>query len=106
MTGLLKVLQEGRIGEKYCIGGNSEKTNNEVANIICEILDNLKPTKNSYKTLIRRVNDRKGHDRRYAINAKKIKKDLDWEPSIDFKEGINKTIKWYIKNYDWAKKLM
>ncbi len=106
VTGLLKVLHDGRIGQKYCIGGNSEKTNNEVANIICEILDNLIPRKKSYKTLIIEVNDRKGHDRRYAINAKKIKKELGWEPSIDFKDGINKTIKWYIKNYDWAYKLI
>ena len=107
VSGLLKVIENGTIGEKYCIGGDSEKTNLEVANQICEILDDLKPKgENSYKTLLKKVDDRKGHDKRYAINAQKIKKEIGWEPSIKFKEGIKITINWYIENYDWAKKLM
>ena len=91
------VLQKGRPGETYAIGGNSEKTNLDVVHKICEILDKLKPLPHkSYNTLIQFVKDRPGHDRRYAINASKIKKELGWSPQENFESGIHKTIQWYL----------
>ncbi len=97
------VFHQGKSGETYNIGGNSEKTNLEVVNHICKTLDNLRPSntnncKNikSYVELITFVADRAGHDQRYAIDITKIKHDLDWQPSVNFNEGILKTIKWYL----------
>ncbi len=97
------VLTRGHIGETYNIGGNNEKTNLEVVQKICTILDEFKPTKNgSYKDQIRFVKDRPGHDRRYAINATKIQKHLAWFPAETFESGIRKTIQWYLDNEDWV----
>ena len=103
---ITKVLNEGKIGEVYNIGGNNEKTNIEVVNIICEILDEIFPFsenggKSSYKKFIKKVNDRPGHDRRYSINSDKIKKELNWYPKETFETGIRKTINWYLKNQSW-----
>ncbi len=98
VNGIIKVLNNGKIGEKYCIGGNEVKTNNEVAYSICEILDNLKPRKESYKGLITYVKDRLGHDKKYAIDAEKIKSELNWKPQYSFKNGIKKTVLWYLNN--------
>ena len=95
VNGLIKVLNDGIIGEKYCIGGNEEKTNNEVVNTICEILDELIPRENTHKNLINYVVDRLGHDKRYAINASKISDELGWEPQYSFKDGLAITISWY-----------
>lgn len=102
---LIKVLTEAEIGETFNIGGNNEKQNIEVVSVICELLDVLSPLKStnlkSYKDLILHVSDRPGHDTRYAINASKIQKKLDWKPEETFNSGIKKTIKWYLKNKDW-----
>ncbi len=98
---LLMVLENGNIGDKYCIGGNGEKTNKEVLLKICEYLDINIPKQFSHKKLITHVSDRLGHDQRYAINPSKIKKDLGWEPKISFEEGLKKTINWYLNNKDW-----
>ena len=96
---LLKVMSEGVVGETYNIGGHNEKTNIEVVSLICDLLDDLVPLKNgSYHAQIVHVNDRPGHDQRYAINASKIKHDLNWIPSETFESGIRKTILWYLKN--------
>ena len=103
VNGLLKVLNEGKIGEKYCIGGNQEKTNNEVVNSICEILDEIIPRKNSYKKLITYVNDRLGHDKRYAIDSSKIRTQLNWEPKYSFKKGLRNTINWYLEKLKFKK---
>lgn len=92
------VTQKGNIGEIYNIGGHNEKQNIEIVNII---LDEL----NKPKSLIKYVEDRKGHDRRYAINSDKIKEELGWTPQTNFKEGIKKTIKWYLDNLQWMKKV-
>jgi dTDP-glucose 4,6-dehydratase len=122
VSALHTVMSKGDIGETYNIGGNNEKTNIEVVNTICEILDELIPLKlvekkydkksqnltrsiKSYKDLIIFVEDRPGHDFRYAINASKIKKELNWEPKKTFKSGIKKTIEWYINNLDWCKNI-
>jgi len=104
---LYKVLTEGSIGETYNIGGHNEKQNIQVVNTICELLDELKPADqdlniNSYKDLITYVQDRPGHDLRYAIDAAKIKKELGWFPEETFESGIRKTVSWYLENLNWA----
>ncbi len=110
VAALYKVVTKGKIGETYNIGGNSELKNIEVANIICEILDDLIPEskkpreiiKKSFKSLITFVEDRPGHDKRYAIDINKIKKDLGWEPTFNFKDGMHKTVEWYLNNKYWC----
>jgi dTDP-glucose 4,6-dehydratase len=98
-----QVLTNGRVGDTYNIGGNNEKMNFEVVNIICDILDRLKPREDnsSYKKLIQYISDRPGHDRRYAIDATKMKTELCWEPFETFETGILKTVEWYLKNEEW-----
>lgn len=94
------VFTKGKSGETYNIGGNAEKTNLEVVNKICELLDQLKPlTNKSYKEFITFVKDRPGHDRRYAIDASKLKATLNWVPEHNFEQGILETIKWYLKKF-------
>ena len=93
----------GVVGESYCIGGEAEHTNIEVVNSICTNLDNLAPRKNkkSYQELITYVNDRPGHDRRYAIDASKIMNSLYWQPVVAFQQGLTQTVAWYIHNQKW-----
>lgn len=102
---LYKVVTEGTIGETYNIGGHNEKTNLEVVKTICVILDELKPDHPSgierYEQLIVHVKDRPGHDQRYAINAGKIQRELDWRPEETFASGIRKTVHWYLENRAW-----
>jgi dTDP-glucose 4,6-dehydratase len=104
---IYKVITKGDVGETYNIGGNNEKSNIEVANAICEILDEIIPNKinnnSSYKKLIKFVSDRPGHDQRYAIDTHKIKKRIDWKPVETFETGLRKTVEWYICNADWYK---
>ena len=104
VDGLFKVINESKVGQKYCIGGNEEKTNNEVVYRICEILDKSIPKENSYKDLITFVEDRLGHDKRYAIDASKIKSELDWFPKYSFEEGLKITVNWYINKFKKIKK--
>ncbi len=93
----------GKVGDQYCIGGNQEKTNNEVVKAICEILDKKIPLEESYNKFICYVKDRPGHDKRYAIDSSKIRNSFGWEPRYDFSEGLEITINWYLKNIDWCK---
>ena len=102
---LVKVSKEGIIGESYCVGGNSEKTNLEIIELICEKIDLKLNCDISKKKLIKFVSDRPGHDKRYAINAEKIQKELKWNPTTGFEKGLDLTIDWYIKNQDWCKKV-
>ena len=99
---LLTVFKKGRIGETYNIGGNNERNNIEVVQNICSTLDNLVPNNSKniskYSDLISFVEDRQGHDFRYAINASKIKNDLQWSPKENFESGMKKTIQWYLDN--------
>ena len=98
------VLEHGRVGETYNIGGSCEKTNIELVEIICSLLDQLYPDspQNPHASLITYVKDRPGHDRRYAIDSTKIKRELGWEPKETFDSGLKKTIMWYIENFKWV----
>ena len=93
-------MMAGRPGETYNIGGNCERQNIEIVRTICSILDELKPKHNGtkYDSQITFVKDRPGHDRRYAIDASKIKKELGWEPRETFETGIRKTVSWYLND--------
>jgi dTDP-glucose 4,6-dehydratase len=98
------VLAKGRLGETYNIGGWNEKANIDVVKTICQILDELKPRVDgqSYATQITFVKDRPGHDRRYAIDARKIERELGWRPAESFATGIQKTVQWYLDNPIWV----
>lgn len=99
------VMAKGKYGEVYNVGGLNEKTNLEIVNTICEILDDLVPKDGSYKRLIEFTDDRLGHDFRYAIDQNKITNDINWTPFETFETGIQKTIKWYIDNQKWINDL-
>jgi dTDP-glucose 4,6-dehydratase len=99
---LALAMMKGKPGESYNIGGNSERTNLQVVHAIADRLDQLRPrNKGSYRDLISFVQDRPGHDLRYAIDASKIKMELGWQPSVTFEEGLAKTVDWYLANGDW-----
>lgn len=96
------VLERGRPGEVYNIGGASERTNLEVVGTICDVLDEYRPGAYPRRELITFVTDRPGHDRRYAINAGKIEHELGWTPSMAFEAGLRETIRWYLDHMDWV----
>ena len=98
------VLAGGRLGETYNVGGWNEKPNIDIVMTVCALLDELKPRADgtSYKTQIAYVTDRPGHDRRYAIDARKIERELGWKPAETFETGIRKTVEWYLANHGWV----
>ena len=98
--GIKLVLEKGKSGETYNIGGRNERENLYIAHTICDLLDKLVPNKTPYRDLMNFVQDRAGHDFRYAINADKIENELGWEAEENFESGILKTIKWYLNNKD------
>lgn len=103
-SAIRRVLEAGKLGETYNVGGWNEKANLDVVNTLCAILDELKPRADgqSYATQITFVQDRPGHDRRYAIDARKLEKELGWKPQETFETGIKKTVQWYLDNQDWV----
>ena len=97
------VLAKGSVGQTYNVGGWNEKPNIEIVHTICALLDELRPSaQGSYKRLITHVKDRPGHDRRYAIDARKIERELGWRPAETFDTGIRKTVQWYLDHADWV----
>lgn len=105
---LLLTLQKGRIGETYNIGGHNEKQNIEVVHTICDVLDQLRPNASigPRRSLLKYVTDRPGHDKRYAIDAGKIQKELGWKPKETFETGLMKTVQWYLDNVEgWCKRV-
>ena len=107
---LIKVVTEGEIGETYNIGGHNEKTNLEVVETICDLLDELAPKKpagvDNYRNLISFVKDRPGHNARYAIDASKIAGELGWVPEETFETGLRKTVQWYLDNPSWWERVL
>jgi dTDP-glucose 4,6-dehydratase len=106
-TAIRRVLDAGTLGEVYNIGGWNELTNLEIVTTICGLLDELRPDPaGKYARLITYVKDRPGHDRRYAINARKIERDLNWRPAETFDSGIRKTVAWYLEHADWVARIV
>ncbi len=103
-SAICRVLEAGRLGETYNVGGWNEKPNIEIVNTVCALLDELRPRADgqSYASQITYVQDRPGHDRRYAIDARKIERELGWKPAETFDTGIRKTVAWYLDNADWV----
>ncbi len=102
---LLLVIQKGEIGQSYCIGGYGERTNKYIVELICSILDKRVPNNAPHSTLIEYVRDRPGHDKRYSIDSSKIQNELGWKSNFKLDDSIEKTVNWYIDNYDWVKKI-
>jgi dTDP-glucose 4,6-dehydratase len=108
---LYTVVMNGNVGQTYNVGGHNQKRNIDVVNAICDLLDDLKPASTmnlaikSYKDLIEFVIDRPGHDTRYAVDASKMKTELDWVPSETFETGLRKTVDWYLENIEFVNRM-
>jgi len=104
-AGLLLVLANGRVGEKYNVGGGNERTNLEIVDLICDTVDALRPGPTSRRALKTFVADRPGHDRRYAIDASKIRRELGWAPKHTFESGLRDTVQWYLEHREWCEQI-
>lgn len=106
-SAIREVLANGRLGETYNVGGWNEKTNLDVVHTLCDLLDELSPkATGSYRDQITFVKDRPGHDRRYAIDARKLERELGWKPAETFESGLRKTVQWYLDNHAWVQDVM
>ncbi|ULX54845.1 dTDP-glucose 4,6-dehydratase [Cupriavidus taiwanensis] len=106
-SAIREVLARGRLGETYNVGGWNEKTNLDVVHTLCDLLDELSPkATGSYRDQITFVKDRPGHDRRYAIDARKLERELGWKPAETFESGLRKTVQWYLDNQAWVQDVM
>jgi dTDP-glucose 4,6-dehydratase len=103
---LLTVLTRGTVGQSYAIGGENELRNIDLVHLICDLLNTEKPSDRDYNDLITFVSDRPGHDARYAIDATRIRTDLGWRPSVTVREGLARTVRWYLENEAWWRPLM
>jgi dTDP-glucose 4,6-dehydratase len=103
---LWQVLTRGRLGETYNIGGHNEWTNLRIVELICDLCDELRPQPGPSRQLITFVKDRPGHDRRYAIDAGKIERELGWKPRYTFEQGIRETVAWYLEHQDWVQRVL
>ncbi|MEY3720628.1 MAG: hypothetical protein RL618_1147, partial [Pseudomonadota bacterium] len=104
-SAIRRILTDGKPGETYNIGGWNEKANIDVVHTLCDLLDELAPGKQSYRQQITYVTDRPGHDRRYAIDARKTERELGWRPAETFETGMRKTVQWYLANQEWVRKI-
>jgi len=104
-SAIATVLERGRVGEVYNVGGLSEKANIDVVHVLCGIMDALHPEGAPHSKLITYVKDRPGHDRRYAVDCGKLQAELGWKPSENFEGGIRKTVEWYLANLEWAQEI-
>jgi dTDP-glucose 4,6-dehydratase len=112
-AGLMLALERGRPGERYNIGGGNERTNARLVDELCDALDGLRPPSGNpalrgaetYRSLKTHVPDRPGHDRRYAIDAEKIRHELGWYPQHDFRTGLRATVEWYLEHADWCARI-
>ena len=101
-AGILLALAKGQPGEKYNVGGGNERTNLQIVDRICDVLDELRPRAGGYRALKTFVPDRPGHDRRYAIDATKIRTELGWRATHTFETGLRQTIEWYLEHREWC----
>ena len=99
---LLLVARKAQIGRSYCVGGHGERSNRQVVEAICDLLDDLKPQAEPHARLITRVKDRPGHDQRYAIDPGRITAELNWQPRHQFADGLKYTVNWYLNNLAWC----
>ncbi len=104
-SAIRRILSDGKPGETYNIGGWNEKANIDVVHTLCDLLDELAPGQQSYRQQITYVTDRPGHDRRYAIDARKTERELGWRPAETFETGMRKTVQWYLANQEWVRKV-
>jgi dTDP-glucose 4,6-dehydratase len=105
-SGIRAVLDGGRVGEVYNIGGRNEVRNLDVVHALCSTLEDLSPRRGgAYADLITFVKDRPGHDRRYAVDCSKVTRELGWQPRESFASGLRRTVQWYLDNEDWARRV-
>lgn len=105
-SAIWRVLADGRPGRAYNIGGERERTNAMVVHSVCDILDRIRPRKYPHETLIERVADRPGHDRRYSLDCTRIETELGWRPAISFEEGLVSAVSWYVNHADWCERIV